>query len=471
MDIPPGSVDRIRLWTHAPYRRRVSALEVVQEALTSIHRVNSALHAFTHVDDVGALSCANRMDRHTPHGAKPLPLARVPFAVADLDDCLGMPSRYGSALYREVRPSAVESIVVRRLRAAGAIPIGKTAVSEFGWGPVACTDSGAVTRNPWIRTRSPGGDGGAAAAVAAGLVPFAVGSEWRGSIRTSAAHCGLVGFKPSHGLIPSSGMRTPGNYGGDLHSVGLLTASVADSALILELVAGPDPADRGSSAHFPQPYVEQLTRPIPSTTRIGWLADLGYPQADTEMFAHEVAGRIAAAVGTRLMVVRLVLDDLKALTAPAQLGLSAMLAATGLIPRCLQECGPEVRAVVADVVDERAGAPGLLSRLADAAECRAQWQIRVMDLFSRVDVLLIMSAPGVASCTAADLLGEVGNRPDLVSCEILANACWLPAASVPIGFSSMGLPVGLQVIARYGQDSTVLSVARLVEQACSEWQV
>ncbi|MFB8281120.1 amidase [Nocardia colli] len=471
MKIPPGSVHRIRSRTYRTYQRRVAAQEVIQETLTGILRVNNTVHAFSYVDAVGALSYANKMDRHTPHGAKPLPLIGVPFAVADLDDCLGMPSRYGSPLYQDVRPSAVDSPVVRRLRAAGAIPVGKTAVSEFGWGQEARTDAGAVTRNPWHCTRSPGGgSGGAAVAVAAGLVPFAIGSHWHDGIRVGAAHCGLVGFKPSQGLVPSSGQRTPGNYGGNLQCVGILTTSVADAALVLESVAGPASYDRESLAHLAEPYVEQLRRPVPPAMRIGWLSGLGGSLVDleTRMFAHEVAGRVAAAIGGPLEVVRPDLDDLGPLTVLAQVGLAATLAAAGLLPRALRECEPDVRAAIAGVVDPGDGVPGLLSRLARADQCRAQVQTCVMDVFERSDVLLTMYVSGAAP--AADYLsqgvtGEVDPQPR----DLLANACWLPAASVPIGFSAAGLPIGLQIIARYGQDSTVLSVARVVEQVCSRW--
>ncbi|MGW4843081.1 amidase [Nocardia brasiliensis] len=467
MNNSKGSVNRIRSRNYRSGRRSVSALEAIQETLSRVHRIDRILNAFSHVADVGALSAADKMDRQVPYGAKPAPLAGVPFAVSDLDDCLGMPSRYGSKLFQDARPSGVEGPMVRRLRAAGAIPIGKTAVSEFGWGPMARTATGALARNPWLWTRSPGGGGGgAAAAVAAGLVPFSIGSHWGGGIRIAAAHCGVVGFKPSQGLIPSSGLCTPGSYGGDLHCAGLLTTTVADAALLLEQVAGPYPYDRVSSAHRPEAYVARVSQPGPPAVRLGWLSDPIRPQEDSETsrLAHEIATQVAAVCGVRMTAVELTLDDIDALMLPVRVGLAAMFEAAGPGSRGLGECGPDVRSVVAKVLDEQSGVAGLLARLAFAEQCRTRLQIRVMDLFERLDVLLTVSAPDAEPAVVDD---DVAQSVGVESRDIMVNACWLPAVSVPIGFSSAGLPVGLQVIGRYGQDSTVLAVARMVEQVCA----
>ncbi|MFI6218537.1 amidase [Nocardia brasiliensis] len=466
-----GSINRIRSRNHGGGRRSVSVLEAIQETLSRVHRSNRVLNAFSHVADVSALSAADKMDRQVPaHDAKSAPLAGVPFAVGDLDECRGMPTRYGSNLHQHARPSALEGPMVHRLRAAGAIPIGKTAVSEFGWGPVARTATGAVARNPWRWTRSPGGGGGgAAAAVAAGLVPFAIGSHWCGGIRISAAHCGVVGFKPSQGLIPLSGLCTPGSYGGDLHCAGLLTTSVADAALLLELVAGPYPYDRASSVHHPQPYVDQVSQPTPPRVRLGWLSDPIRSQEDSETstLSRAAATQVAAVFGARMMMVELALGDTDALMTPATVGLATMLEAAGSAYHSLEECGPDVRAVVATVIDAKAGVSGLLARLAHAEQCRMRLQIRTTEVFERVDVLLTVAAPDAAPAVVDDGADGLGQGLGVESRDVLANACWLPAVSVPVGFSSAGLPVGLQVIGRYGQDSTVLAVARVVEQVCA----
>ncbi|WP_433574725.1 amidase [Nocardia brasiliensis] len=474
MEMQKSPVNRIRARNYRNGRRRVSALEAIQETLSRVHRIDRVLHAFSHVADVSALSAADRMDRQVPYGAKPAPLAGVPFAVGDLDECLGMPSRYGSVLYREARPSSADGPMVRRLRAAGAIPIGKTAVSEFGWGPVARTAAGVAARNPWLWTRSPGGGGGgAAAAVAAGLVPFAIGSHWCGGIRIAAAHCGVVGFKPSQGLIPSSGLRTPGNYGGDLQCAGLLTTSVTDAALLLEIVAGPHPYDRASLAHRPAPYLEYVSQPVLPSVRIGWWSEPSRPDGDTDTsaLARETATQVAAMFGVPLVVVELALEDTDALLMPARVGLAAMLETTGSIHGSLGQCGADVRAVVADVLDERAGTVGLLARLAAAEQCRTQLQIRAMDAFERVDVLLTLATPDTPPAVEDEGVTDgLGEDLGVESCDVLANACWLPAAAVPIGFSAAGLPVGLQVIGRFGEDSAVLSVARALERVCAQRQ-
>jgi aspartyl-tRNA(Asn)/glutamyl-tRNA(Gln) amidotransferase subunit A len=195
-----------------------------------------------HLDAEGARRAAKAVDSAVAAGRDPGPLAGVPFGVKDLEHCAGMPTSYGSLLYKGRPPAASDSVPVARMRAAGAIPVGKTAAPEFG--AVALTDTRAwgTTRNPWDPKRTPGGSsGGSAAAVASGMVPIATASDGGGSIRIPAAFSGLLGFKPSFGRIPH-----PDNQPSTTSVFGCLATTVADAARHLDVVAGPSDLDRFS---------------------------------------------------------------------------------------------------------------------------------------------------------------------------------------------------------------------------------
>ena len=187
-------------------RGELKATEVLDECLAAIDKHNPELNAFVHLDVEAARAAAQRIDADVAAGRDPGPLAGVPFGVKDLEDCAGMPTSHGSLLYKDRGPVADDSVHVARLRAAGAVPIGKTAAPEFGATCFTSTKAWGTTRNPWSPDRTPGGSsGGSAAAVAAGMVPFATASDGGGSTRIPGAFSGLVGFKPSYGRIPHPG--------------------------------------------------------------------------------------------------------------------------------------------------------------------------------------------------------------------------------------------------------------------------
>ena len=170
-----------------------TAVAAVETALARIAAGNAALNAFVYVDEDGALAAARRVDEALAAGVEVGLSAGVPFGVKDLDDCIGMPTSLGSLLYKGGPPAPAPPLV-SRLRAAGAIPVGKTATPEFGCSSATRSRAWGVTRNPWNVVLTPGGSsGGSAAAVAAGLVPFATGTDVGGSIRSPASLCGLVG--------------------------------------------------------------------------------------------------------------------------------------------------------------------------------------------------------------------------------------------------------------------------------------
>src|SRR6187401_1435136 len=220
-----------------------TAVSVLEDCLSAIDAGNGALNAFIHLDKAGARREAADIDAMVAAGVDPGPLAGVPFGVKDLDDCAGMPTGRGSLWFSGEGPVDHDSIHVARLRAAGAVPIGKTAVPEFGFWAYTNNRVTGVTRNPWDTTVTPGGSsGGSASAVAAGLVPFATSSDGGGSTRTPAGFTGLVGHKSSFGRIP--------DLDADLYThlavVGALATTVTDAARLLDVMAGPDDRDRTS---------------------------------------------------------------------------------------------------------------------------------------------------------------------------------------------------------------------------------
>ena len=220
---------------------RASAVEILSSYLEQIERLNGELNAFVYVDAEAALQCARDIDRMVLEGKDPGPLAGVPIGVKDMEDCIGMPTRQGSMLITDTAPKRADSIHVGRLRAAGAICVGKTATAEFGMDSATFTQLAGVTRNPWNPELTSGGSsGGSATAVAAGMVPLATGTDAGGSIRQPAAYTGLVGLKPSHGRIPKNGGFS------NFSTHGALSVDVRGTARYLDVVAGPDDRDRQS---------------------------------------------------------------------------------------------------------------------------------------------------------------------------------------------------------------------------------
>jgi aspartyl-tRNA(Asn)/glutamyl-tRNA(Gln) amidotransferase subunit A len=221
-------------------RGELSAVELMERCITAIEAGNGRLNAFVHLDLAGARAAAAAIDAAVARGEDPGPFAGVPIGVKDLEDCAGMPTSHGSLLYKDLPPVAEDSIHLARLRAAGAVPVGKTAAPEFGTIQYTRTKAFGTTRNAWDPERTPGGSsGGSAAAVAAGMVPMATASDGGGSTRIPAGFSGLVGMKPSYGRVPH-----PSPDPGQTAVYGVEVTTVRDAARHLDVAAGPDDRDR-----------------------------------------------------------------------------------------------------------------------------------------------------------------------------------------------------------------------------------
>src|SRR5271163_4723220 len=231
--------------------REVSALEVTSAALAALDAAEPRIHAFATVAPEQAMLAARAVDSAIARGETVGPLAGVPVAIKDLVLTKGLRTTFGSRLYAGYVPED-DDIVVERLRRAGAIVIGKSNASEFGFGAHGNNLLFETTRNPWDLTRTPGGSSaGSAAAVAAGVCPLSIGSDGGGSIRIPAAFSGLFGMKASMGRVPlwpgCRDERLPGASGWEsIEHVGPITRNVGDAALMLSVITGPDPRDRSS---------------------------------------------------------------------------------------------------------------------------------------------------------------------------------------------------------------------------------
>jgi aspartyl-tRNA(Asn)/glutamyl-tRNA(Gln) amidotransferase subunit A len=437
------------------------ATEVLDECLAAVDAGNEALNAFVHLDPDLARDAAEAVDAAVARGDDPGALAGVPFGVKDLEDCAGMPTSHGSLVFKGGPPAPVDSVHVARMRAAGAVPVGKTAAPEFGTMAFTRTKAWGVTRNPWDRAATPGGSsGGSAAAVAAGLVPIATASDGGGSTRIPAAFTGLVGFKASYGRVPN-----PGANASQTTSLGVLATTVREAARHLDVTAGPDDLDRTSLPPWHSSYEAAIEELAVRGVRARWSPDLGFAAVDPEVesVTRAAAHGLAEAAG-------LVLDEEPVhLTDPVRTWLSAGAVDLWLAiePGSWPAVADDLMRYSRRTLEQTEAYP--VSKYARALRRRAQLEADVAAIFSDVDVLLTPT-------TAVPAFPAEGPPPDTIAGRkvdpamavpftMLANLCWNPACSVPAGTSAGGLPIGLQVVGRRHADDVVLRLARLFEQA------
>jgi Asp-tRNA(Asn)/Glu-tRNA(Gln) amidotransferase A subunit family amidase len=411
--------------------------EAVEQALDRLAQWEPQLNAFAHVMADGARGDADRLGAELQAGRDRGPLHGVPVAIKDLIEVAGEPTGFGS----KVRPPAIatrDALPVARLREAGAIIIGKTNLLEYAYG-VAHPAIGQ-TNNPHDPTRTAGGSsGGSAAAVAAGIVPLAIGTDTGGSIRIPAAYCGIVGLKPSFGLVPLDGVF-PLSW--TLDHGGPLTRGVADNAVALACVAGVD--------------ITLLLQDV-TGLRIGIVKR---HMGSRELTAGVRAVMDAALAGLRARGAILSEIDIPEL-ADANHALGTILRPeasvihTELLAENAAGYAPQTRAQI------EAGFAVSAADYMHAMRFREAMRENVEACFDGVDVLLSPSVPFVAPYT--DPVIEDGEEGEMLSSG-LANLTGHPALNLPAGMSE-GLPVGLQLMGPVGRDAQLLSVARAIEAA------
>jgi aspartyl-tRNA(Asn)/glutamyl-tRNA(Gln) amidotransferase subunit A len=430
-------------------RRDISPVEVIDAALARLAETEPALNAFTAVDTDGARRAALAAEAAVTRGDALGPLHGVPVSVKDLIDVADLPASYGSLIMKD-HVARADAPSVERLRRAGAIILGKTATSEFGYQGITKSLIHGTTRNPWNLALTPGGSsGGAAASVAAGVTPIALGSDGGGSIRGPCSLTGLVGIKANFGRVPV----WPPSAVTMLAHVGPIARSVADAALLLGVVAGPDRRDPFSllQSMEREPDARELR-----ALKVGYSPTLGFPKIDppVESVVSAAVDRLRAMFPTLETVAEVCPDPFDFHRAIFLGGISARLG--DLITTSPQLIDPPL---VAFVKQFREMSADTYTRL-----LRSQLKFRetLRAFFERYDLLLTPTMP----CVAWDVdRSTPPGHENFLYFNRPFNHSGQPAASLPCGLTADKLPVGLQVVAPLGQDARLIAALRVIEAA------
>ena len=436
--------------------RRVSPVEIVDAVLRRIERLNPRLTAYCTVTAESARREAQNAEAAVMRGDPLGPLHGVPVSVKDLVITRGVRTTFGSCIYERNVPEE-DAPLVERLRAAGAILIGKTTTPEFGWKGATDSPLCGISRNPWNQERTPGGSsGGAGAAVAAGLAPLAVGTDGGGSIRIPGSFCGVFGLKPTFGVIPVY----PASATGTLSHAGPMTRTVRDAALMLQVMAGPDDRDPLSFPSLGTDFLTGLEQGIRGH-RVAWSPTLGYAVVDPEVRAvTEAAAKRFDDLGCRVQRVEKVFEDPDPIWAPLFYG--------GIAARLhdlLEAWRDRMDPGLVQVVEE--GRHISAVQLGRAAFARATFSEALRRFFAHYDLLLTptLPVPPFAAGLERSPDSSAGSRLAWAAFTYPFNLTGQPAATVPCGFTRDGLPVGLQIVGRRLQDATVLRAAAAYEAA------
>jgi 1-carboxybiuret hydrolase len=436
-------------------QRQVTASKVVAATLDRIHAANPRINAFTTVTKGRAVEEARRVDSLIAQGKDPGPLAGVPFAVKNLFDIAGVTTIAGSTIRRSNPPATDDATIIRRLCAAGAVLVGASNMDEFAYGFTTDNTHYGPTRNPHDPARTAGGSsGGSTAAVAAGLVPFALGTDTGGSIRVPASLSGVFGLKPSFGRLTRTGTVL---FVPSIDHVGPFARSVSDLSLIYDIMQGPDPADPSCASLPPAPTYDRLSG---SVEGLRFAVAGGYFRQQTTPEAREAVDRVAAYFGVEREI-DLPRPDL----ARAAAYVIGAAEGAGLhlddMRRHLDEFDPNTRGLFL------AGALLPAAWYVKAQRFRRWLNDEIAKVFSKVDIILAAATP----CTAT-LLGQekveiggelVQTRPSLGLLTQPFSATGVAIVTVPLKATN-GLPIGVQVIAAPYQEEAALRVAYALER-------
>ncbi|MBW2049431.1 MAG: amidase [Deltaproteobacteria bacterium] len=438
----------------------LSPVELMEETLKRIESVNRDLNAFVALRREEAMEEARVLGERLAAGGDPGPLAGIPVGVKDLEDVEGMVTSFGSTAYRNNR-AREDSVQVARLRRAGAIVVGKTNTPEFGFTGFTRNRLYGVTRNPWNMDRTPGGSsGGAAAAVASGMVPLATGSDAGGSIRIPASYSGCFGIKPTFGRIPFG--PAPLLPMTRTWTLGPLTRTVADAALYLDCAAGYDPADPASLPGPRVSFLRSLEDPLPEL-RIGFSPTLGYARVQGEvMTLVEKAAGSFEQMGHRVEIWEGELPDVSGAWSHLM-----NLELFGLIRRDLDRIRPELGHTLLRSLNT---APSLsVNDLLRIQEVRTRLNRVLWEYFDGFDLLLTPTMPTVAFAAKGPPPAEIDGHPipllGAVAFTYPFNLSGHPAATIRAGLTESGLPVGLQIVGPMHGDDLVLRAARAYERS------
>ncbi len=441
--------------------RKLSAVEVLNAHLAAIERHNPALNAICTLAAEQALAAAQDIDARIGRGEAAGALAGVPVGIKDVTPTAGIRTTYGSTLFANNVPTE-DAEAVTRLKAAGAIVIGKTNTPEFATGGNTFNAVFGATRNPWdTRLSASGSTGGGAAALAARMIALAEGTDHGGSMRTPAAFCGVVGLRTTPGLIPKNPGELPWH---DQSVAGPMARDALDCALMLDAMTG---LSRRSPLSCVAPWASAyaLVSAARDLTglRVAYAPELGRVGMDSEVEALcRKAARDLAARGATVDEIEVDFSDAR----------DAFMVLRGetMVGNHLERLGRLDEIGINTANNIRAGLQVTVTDIAAAEKKRAEVWLRFVALFERYDVLLTPTATvppfPVEQNYPESINGrKLDNYIDWASQTFLISLPALPAASVPAGLTAVGLPVGLQIVGPRFAEPVILTVAKMVQQA------
>ena len=435
-------------------RKEVSPVEIAQQCLSQIEKLNPALNAFITVLAESALKEARAAEVEILRGEWRGPLHGVPIALKDLIDKAGVRTTAASALYAGRVPTE-DAEVVRRLRMAGAVILGKNNLHEFAYGASSLVSHFGDMHNPWDLGRITGGSsGGSAAAVTARLACAAIGTDTAGSIREPAALCGCVGIKPTYGRVSSRGVIP---LSASLDHIGPLTATVTDAAIVLQAIAGYDAADLTTADVPVSDYVSPIKEGAKSLR-------VGVPRA---YFFDELDSEVAAAIDHALRGMKTMVADVREVSLEVSTDRSVQIAESYAVHA--ENIAKHSDLYQAETqrrlrTGEKVSAAEYIQRRRDLDQARRN----IHSVFAEVDLLVTPTTP-----MPAPAIADLRATPDALrptELKLLRNTrpfnVWgLPAISVPCGFTQGGLPIGMQIAGPPGREDLVLRLAHAYEQA------
>ena len=438
--------------------REISPVEVIEDCLARVERYNPAVNAIVTLNP-RALEEADELERRLLRGDEVGLLAGLPVGIKDVTPVAGLRTTYGSTLYRD-HVATEDALVVQRLRAAGAIVLGKTNCPEFAAGGATFNDVFGRTRNPWDPTRTAGGStGGGAAGLATGMIALAEGTDLGGSLRIPASFCGVVGLRPSVGLVPTY----PADWLWDTLQVeGSIARTAEDVALMLQAVSGPSPLSPLAQPRDGRNFVAAVGRGVSPDLRVAYCRDVAGIGIDPEI------EKVCASAVRGLRDVGITVEDIELDLSFARqpfLALRGLWFVAQMFPRLdmLDHFGRNVAGNI------RAGLETTTRDLGAAEAARTKiWQ-RFRDLFRTFDHLL-------TPCMAVPPFPVEQNYPETVAGKkmetyvdwiaptFVLSLTGLPVVSVPCGRDPEGLPVGLQIVGRPQGEEAVLALASQVQR-------
>jgi aspartyl-tRNA(Asn)/glutamyl-tRNA(Gln) amidotransferase subunit A len=432
-------------------KKKVSPVELTSACLARIDRVNPALNAFITITAAEALEQAREAEAEIKQRKWRGPLHGVPIALKDLFDTAGVRTTAGSGVFKDRIP-AEDAEVVRRLKAAGAVLLGKTNMHEFAFGGSSIVSYFGPVHNPWELSHIAGGSsGGSAAALAADLCYGALGSDTAGSVRLPAAECGIVGLKPTYGLVSTRGV-IPLSW--SLDHVGPMARNAADTALLLQAIAGYDPQDI-TSEEMKVPDYEAALRAKVSSIRIGVPREFFFADLDPEIEAAmkgalSVLGKLTAGI-QQVALPANTMETLRDVVRAAE-AFAYHREFVAKTPELYQPLTLKRIRLGADVTT-----PAYIQARRDLAQIRRMAGKSFAAADALVTPTLPIPPPAISDPRADDILPTVRNTSPF-------NVSGLPAISVLCGFTSTGLPIGMQIIGPPGDDAVVLRLAHVYEE-------